>query len=410
MMYIQENEEKLPGKDFWSVVDGASGKILICPTAGKKIANAYGFNVNIAGKGLGEIADPVSVLLTADALSEDNYLAVPGDIDMRHVNKAIGSYVDGHVIYGATGASLLVAREEDSLLKATDSTSYNSTEVTALGAGIDAGFLKHDPTTKWSLTTDTAGATAFVPNATHGHVASTGEWRPTNNRVGIYLKDSGTWGRDAAHRTNISGPALCTDIYSSGNNVYISRKLLESGTAEVWVLEMDYWACAYQENGNPGNGFKGFRIQDNSKNDIVDFLWSTGQNDNYGIAAMGVGFGTAASNNISTSNGSNDVTLGNTFNFIVGPATAATSTKVRSDVMSMMDKKWHKIKIVVADGKAYCSLDGKEVVVDAKNNWKNPSSMFIMMQGYTFAAAQVYQNVNFTTYTDRAAVIAATGN
>ena len=110
MMYIQENEERLPGEDFWSVVDGASGKILICPTAGKKVARAYGYNAFIAGKGLGEIPVPEDVCLTADTVADlaDGLLAFADDFDMRHAGGMISSYVDGHVVYGKSMPVLAV--------------------------------------------------------------------------------------------------------------------------------------------------------------------------------------------------------------------------------------------------------------------------------------------------------------
>jgi len=99
MMYVQENEETMPGTDFWSVVDGASGKILVCPTAGKKIANAYGYSNRVAGIGLGEIPMPTEEELTMDAVAglENNLLLTIDDVDFRHTKKAVVSYVDGHV-------------------------------------------------------------------------------------------------------------------------------------------------------------------------------------------------------------------------------------------------------------------------------------------------------------------------
>jgi len=99
MMYIQENEERMPGTDFWSVID-VGGKILICPTAGKKIANAYAVSNAVLGIGLGEISDPVSEELTMDAAdgTANQILLTKDDADMRHTKKAIVSYVDGHVV------------------------------------------------------------------------------------------------------------------------------------------------------------------------------------------------------------------------------------------------------------------------------------------------------------------------
>ena len=97
MMYVQENDERMPGSDFWSAID-VGGKILICPTAGKKIANAYGQNSSINNLGLGEITSPEDVFLTADALPEGGNIISVNDGDARHNKGLIASYVDGHVV------------------------------------------------------------------------------------------------------------------------------------------------------------------------------------------------------------------------------------------------------------------------------------------------------------------------
>ena len=117
MMYVQENEETMPGTDFWSAVDGASGKILICPTAGKKIANAYAYNGTLADKGLGEIKDPTQVMLTSDAdavAANDNIMtvddALAGSISARHAGAIIASYVDGHVTLNKGVVGMAVAQ------------------------------------------------------------------------------------------------------------------------------------------------------------------------------------------------------------------------------------------------------------------------------------------------------------
>jgi len=111
MMYVQENEETLPPAEFWSVVDGASGKILICPTAGKKIARAYGYNSFIAGKGLGEIASPEDIGLTADALGDltNGLITNNDDMEKRHAGGVIASFIDGHVTYSKDFPPLVLA-------------------------------------------------------------------------------------------------------------------------------------------------------------------------------------------------------------------------------------------------------------------------------------------------------------
>jgi len=98
MMWTQENEEKMPpASSNWASEIGTTGKILQCPTAGKKIANAYAYNANIAGLGLGEIKEPTAVSLTADSTVDGNIMELPIDVDLRHTGKAIIAFVDTHV-------------------------------------------------------------------------------------------------------------------------------------------------------------------------------------------------------------------------------------------------------------------------------------------------------------------------
>ena len=114
-MWTQENDEKMPpASENWASEIGTTGKILQCPTAGKKIANAYAYNKNIAGLGLGEIQDPVSVALTADCDKEGNIMAAPSHVALRHAGKAIISFVDSHVEY--TGDILRVVFFSDNSL------------------------------------------------------------------------------------------------------------------------------------------------------------------------------------------------------------------------------------------------------------------------------------------------------
>ena len=412
MMYIQENEEKLPGKDFWSVVDGASGKILICPTAGKKISNAYGFNVNIAGKGLGEIADPVEVLLTADSSSDDNFLAIPGDIADRHVNKAIGSYVDGHVIYGATGSGLFSTSSENSLLKLTDAPGRLSAAPTT-NPRFGAGFLLSDAvpsatTHNWRVY-KSGGADVTITNMNNAHSVLPDGARSGGNPLGVYLKDGGQWGKEGVG-TSISGPALCTYGYNPGNDpgdlgmsAFNVDRLLSTGATNAWILELDYWAeCNDLTNGNI---LKGFRIIDSDTNDIVSFMWAIPQGGtNNGVTATVVAFGTASNNDYSA----NGISFTEqSAKFIIGPTTVETKDKRTAEVIALMQKKWHHIKIIVADGMAYCSFDGTQVAVPAKNKWSEPTTFRVAIDGGTNSTWQAYQNLNFKSYADRAAIISA---
>ncbi len=98
LMYAQDNNELLPTADnVWGAINLDRG-VLICPTAGTKIKNGYGFDGNIAGLALGELPSPENVIMSADAVvSCNNILYLPTDVDARHSGKGIVACADGHV-------------------------------------------------------------------------------------------------------------------------------------------------------------------------------------------------------------------------------------------------------------------------------------------------------------------------
>ncbi len=105
-MYAQDHEETLPeSQSVWGGLNLSSG-VLICPTAGNKQANGYVFNDAWGGVSLGEIIDPLSAGLTADGNATPNgtgqnlspNIAYSNkDFALRHSEKLIVGYADGHV-------------------------------------------------------------------------------------------------------------------------------------------------------------------------------------------------------------------------------------------------------------------------------------------------------------------------
>jgi len=109
LMYAQDQDELLPtSTTVWGSL-GLDKGVLMCPTAGTKIKNAYVYNNKYSGSALGLITSPSDALLCADgahaasagdatyAQTYDNVLYDTSDYDFRHSNKVISSYVDGHV-------------------------------------------------------------------------------------------------------------------------------------------------------------------------------------------------------------------------------------------------------------------------------------------------------------------------
>ncbi len=100
MMYAQDHDETLPAADtVWRELSLAKG-VMVCPTAGKTLANGYVYHGAISGKALGDISDPTTTYVTADgkaAGSTPNVARSFVDLADRHGNMLIASYVDGHV-------------------------------------------------------------------------------------------------------------------------------------------------------------------------------------------------------------------------------------------------------------------------------------------------------------------------
>jgi prepilin-type N-terminal cleavage/methylation domain-containing protein/prepilin-type processing-associated H-X9-DG protein len=108
LMHAQDHEEIMPGASaVWGDIDLPKAALL-CPTAGTKFGNGFGYHdalTNLAdgnGKALGDIATPNAMIVTADMIkASDRVLRVNADVDYRHGKKAIASYLDGHVEAGA---------------------------------------------------------------------------------------------------------------------------------------------------------------------------------------------------------------------------------------------------------------------------------------------------------------------
>lgn len=106
-MWAQENDEKLPTADtFWTSAISVPDKVKRCSTAGRNITNAYVYHSYLSGKSLADVVDPTAVFMVADGAHTGNNTNLDvtnvaynraTDIQLRHDNKVIVGYVDGHV-------------------------------------------------------------------------------------------------------------------------------------------------------------------------------------------------------------------------------------------------------------------------------------------------------------------------
>jgi prepilin-type N-terminal cleavage/methylation domain-containing protein/prepilin-type processing-associated H-X9-DG protein len=105
-IFAQDHDDALPAsQSVWGDLDLPAG-VLVCPTAGKKQANGYVFNDAWGGVSLGEIIAPASAGLVADGnttpsgTGPDRYANIAyatKDFVLRHTDKLIVGYADGHV-------------------------------------------------------------------------------------------------------------------------------------------------------------------------------------------------------------------------------------------------------------------------------------------------------------------------
>jgi prepilin-type processing-associated H-X9-DG protein len=90
----------------------------MCPTKGKKVANAYVYSYGVSSLTLGEIIEPSGTLLTMDGqhaattspVTYDNVAYTIDDVDARHSNKFVCTFADGHVDIMATTPDKLPIR------------------------------------------------------------------------------------------------------------------------------------------------------------------------------------------------------------------------------------------------------------------------------------------------------------
>ena len=138
MMITMDNADIFPGDDFWNEID-VRGKVLICPTAGKKQINGYAYNLNIASLNLGEIESPTDVAVTADSDSENNFMQITEDVAFRHYDKTLMSYVDGHVALASDPYDIILGKEWKFLnviFKSVDTTSPKNVHTTISAKGV----------------------------------------------------------------------------------------------------------------------------------------------------------------------------------------------------------------------------------------------------------------------------------
>jgi prepilin-type N-terminal cleavage/methylation domain-containing protein/prepilin-type processing-associated H-X9-DG protein len=163
LMYAQDHDEELPGaSDAWVQLN-VDRNILMCPTKGKKVANAYVYNNFVAGKSLGELPYPDTTQMTWDGqhaatttpVTYDNVAYTVDDLDFRHSNRVLTSFVDGHVAVQGGGTDRV---------KVASTQSGGVTTHTVQGISTDptAKILFNTPSIGQRMVDSVAGSTSTV--------------------------------------------------------------------------------------------------------------------------------------------------------------------------------------------------------------------------------------------------------
>jgi prepilin-type N-terminal cleavage/methylation domain-containing protein/prepilin-type processing-associated H-X9-DG protein len=171
LMYAQDREEILPeSASVWGSLQMDRGA-LICQTAGKKIANGYGYFNFLSGKAIGDLDDPVKTGVTADAVSAfstPNVIALPSDCVTRHAGKVIFSALDGHVATTKDPTEFFpVTKVGELVTNNTDPTIVINPAAPGTGAAsVDFAAVSGFPTGKLTLTTVGTKGYALMGGAT----------------------------------------------------------------------------------------------------------------------------------------------------------------------------------------------------------------------------------------------------
>ncbi len=217
-MYAQDHDETLPSSStIWSDIKVDPG-VLICPTAGKQVTNAYAYNVNYSGMALGEVMQPESAVILADSLVTGNSMLTGIDVEYRHSNMAIGAFLDGHVSISANLAVTLAATNN---LFAGLTYSTASTPTVAA----DALLFNAMPDNTASWTRGTATNMARTPPSEYIDQ----EWNSSGGYTAAFF--SGKVGNPA--------PALMLAVHHTGfATLTVSRSLATefSTPAKVWCV------------------------------------------------------------------------------------------------------------------------------------------------------------------------------
>jgi prepilin-type N-terminal cleavage/methylation domain-containing protein/prepilin-type processing-associated H-X9-DG protein len=121
-MWVQENDEILPSAvpatpKYWLNAVQVADKVYDCPTAtrrGSASTPDYGYNLRVGDQALADIAVPTDTVLTTDIgdAVTTGVFSKYSQLGLRHNEKMISSFVDGHVAMNASPLDAITTVED----------------------------------------------------------------------------------------------------------------------------------------------------------------------------------------------------------------------------------------------------------------------------------------------------------
>jgi prepilin-type N-terminal cleavage/methylation domain-containing protein/prepilin-type processing-associated H-X9-DG protein len=244
LLYAQDHEDALPvTATVWGDLALDKG-VLICPTAGKKVANGYTYNPLVSGKALGDITYPTLTWLTADG-------DTTGKVVVRHGNKAVMSCVDGHVeVRAGVPKDLLLTLETATKPAGMTYTITGETPTTPGRYTLDSAAAASTGVAAWADMSSVTSA-AVLPVGTAVSVKIAGAVPPTDTVAWFNVHKNGV------RVTQFAIHQSSNQFWSSGvyGAVTGNWPLRNGGTSVTWangdtlVCKLEASRISYWKNG-----------------------------------------------------------------------------------------------------------------------------------------------------------------
>ncbi|MHB0937406.1 MAG: type II secretion system protein [Armatimonadota bacterium] len=133
--WTQDHNESLPkAEEVWAAVD-VPPSLLVCPTAGGT-ANTYAYSGLVAGLPLGKAPEPAVTELIADGQNPDHIFITEKDYDLRHNERYIAGYLDGHTALVRPAVALAPESDLGQTVEGCGSANFDSVQYAGVKLGV----------------------------------------------------------------------------------------------------------------------------------------------------------------------------------------------------------------------------------------------------------------------------------